>query len=89
MDDTRFFETVDGVIVPRMTPERREELKAYPLRSGDVFIATYPRSGTTWTQHIVRLLRSGGVDDGTVLDVAGINCNIRHQLTHAFPFALR
>ena len=70
MDDTRFFETVDGVIVPRMTPGRREELKAYPLRSGDVFIATYPRSGTTWTQHIVRLLRSGGVDDGTVLDVA-------------------
>lgn len=32
-------------------------------RADDVYIATYPRSGTTWMQYVVHLLLRGGRDD--------------------------
>ena len=31
-----------------------------PLRDGDVFIASFPKSGTTWMQHIVHTLATDG-----------------------------
>ena len=62
------FEIKDGFKVPRNTSERWEELNSYPLRPDDVFIATFFRSGTTWMQQIVKLLRSGGQPDGVKLD---------------------
>lgn len=34
--------------------------KNFRPRESDVFIATYPKCGTTWTQHIVHTLRTGG-----------------------------
>jgi len=37
-----------------------EHTKDLSLRSDDVFISTYPKCGTTWTQQIVQLLRTGG-----------------------------
>ena len=40
-----------------------EELKSFELRSDDVWVVSYPKSGTTWVQHIVKLLRNGGKDD--------------------------
>lgn len=30
-----------------------EKCKRLPLRSSDIFICSYPKSGTTWTQHII------------------------------------
>jgi hypothetical protein len=33
---------------------------SYRARPGDFFIATYPKCGTTWAQHIVYLLAHGG-----------------------------
>ena len=68
MDDV--YEETEGILIPRTSPERWKELKVYPLRPDDVFIATFPRSGTTWTQHTVRLLRNGSRDDGVSLDDA-------------------
>ena len=59
------FEEKDGVVLPRLSPERWEELKNFPLHHDDVFIVTFPKSGTTWVQQIVRLLRNG---DGKILD---------------------
>ncbi len=32
----------------------------FRARAGDIFISSYPRSGTTWLQHIAHALRSGG-----------------------------
>ena len=64
------YERIDDIYLPRMTPERWEELKNFPLKADDVFIVTYPRSGTTWTQQIVKLLRSGGRKDSVLLDRA-------------------
>lgn len=62
------MEKVNGVSLPRMSPERWEELKTFPLRHDDLFIVTYPKSGTTWMQQIVKLLRNGGRGDEVPLD---------------------
>uniref|UniRef100_A0A914WAE2 Sulfotransferase domain-containing protein n=1 Tax=Plectus sambesii TaxID=2011161 RepID=A0A914WAE2_9BILA len=37
---------------PIFTPELIRSAKSYEPEKGDVFIATYPKCGTTWTQHI-------------------------------------
>ncbi len=37
-------------------------ISSFELRPDDVFICTYPKSGTTWTQQIVNLLRCDGKD---------------------------
>ena len=60
----------DGILVPKTSPELWQRLKAAPIRPDDVIICTFPRSGTTWMQYIVKLLRNGGIDDGVSLDDA-------------------
>lgn len=53
-----------------VTSDRLGELKNFPLRSDDVFIVTYPKCGTTWTQQIVKLLRNNGQQDNTNLTLS-------------------
>ena len=63
----------NGISLPdfiTLTPQELDELKSFPLRPDDVFIVTYPKSGTTWAQQIVKLIRSNGKDDGRTIDVA-------------------
>ena len=56
---------LNGVLQPPfITQERLDQLKDFPVRSDDIWIVTYPKAGTTWTQNIVRLARNGGKDDG-------------------------
>ena len=44
-----------------ITSERTVALcAALPLREGDVFVASFPKSGTTWMQHIVHTLATDG-----------------------------
>ena len=33
---------------------------ALPLKAGDIFVASFPKSGTTWMQHIVHTLATNG-----------------------------
>ena len=52
----------------RIPENRLQVLADFPLRADDVFIVTYPKSGTTWTQQIVKLIKNNGVDDDVQLD---------------------
>ena len=63
---------IDGHPYPDfITKERLEVLPSIPLYEDDLFIVTYPKSGTTWMQQIVRLIQSNGrVDPGVPLKQA-------------------
>lgn len=60
---------IAGKLFFNIGKERWERLKKFAIRPDDVFIAGYPRSGTTWLQQIVKLLRNEGKDDGQRLDL--------------------
>ncbi len=50
-----------GLNIPFLvTPESIAEAASLPVDPSDVWIATYPKSGTTWTQNIVKLIRNKG-----------------------------
>ena len=46
----------------------KEMRRSFVAKPSDVFVASYPKSGTTWLQHIVSLIKNNGVDDGEDLD---------------------
>ncbi|XP_015912284.2 sulfotransferase 1A3 [Parasteatoda tepidariorum] len=48
---------LQGYLVPADLLEGLEDM---PIRRDDVFIITYPKSGTTWTEEIVSLICQGG-----------------------------
>ena len=43
------------------------EISDYPISPGDLYIATYSKSGTMWTIQIVALIRRGGEKNTTHL----------------------
>lgn len=55
----RLFERRIGRDAARVTRFLRGRMQ-FRGRSDDLFISSYPRSGTTWMQHIAHALRSGG-----------------------------
>ncbi len=40
-----------------------EIVQSVQLKPGDIFISTFAKAGTTWTQQIVKLIRNGGIAD--------------------------
>ena len=57
-----------GLTVPPIFDfEWIEQMKDMKLRPDDVWVVTYPKCGTTWTQQIVRLIINRGKDDGLTL----------------------
>ncbi len=44
-----------------------DKLKNFVLYPDDVYIATYPKCGTTWTQQIVKLIRRNGERDDVAI----------------------
>ncbi|KAH7972083.1 sulfotransferase 1C2 [Rhipicephalus sanguineus] len=51
---TPLYQYIDGFCIP--TAFREENFRSamkYKAREGDIFIVTYPKCGTTWTQYIV------------------------------------
>ncbi len=62
---------IDGLTLPKfITRERLKELESFTLYEDDVFVVTYPKCGTTWTQQILKLVRSNGQQDDTVLKLS-------------------
>ena len=56
---------IDGLKVPPMIDmEWVKSMKDMKIRPDDVWIVTYPKCGTTWTQQIVRLIINRGKEDG-------------------------
>jgi hypothetical protein len=58
----------NGIPVPPFIDQKRmDELKDWAVLPDDVYIVTYPKSGTTWTQQIAKLIKNNGVDNGVEL----------------------
>ena len=56
---------LNDLVVPKFVKqEELDKLKDFSLRDDDVWIVTYPKAGTTWTQYIVHLIHNEGKDDG-------------------------
>lgn len=56
---------VDGIpFPPYITQQHMDQLKNFPLRSDDIILATYPKSGTTWMQQVLKLIYTGGKENG-------------------------
>ena len=65
------FSKVNGVTVPGfVTQEAVDKLKSFKLYPDDVWVVTYPKCGTTWTQQIVRLIINKGVQDNIKVTTA-------------------
>ena len=59
------YHLINGLKVPKfVAQEEYDKLKTLKLYSDDVWIVTYPKCGTTWTQQIVKLIRNNGEHDG-------------------------
>ena len=46
----------------------RKLKQVFVAKAGEVVVASYPKSGTTWMQNIVSLIKNNGVDYGEDLD---------------------
>ena len=63
------MEKVNGLPVPYfITQTNVDSLQSFPLRPDDVWIVTYPKSGTTWMQQIVKLIRDDKNDLGKIIN---------------------
>ncbi|KAM8809900.1 amine sulfotransferase-like [Eudromia elegans] len=72
------------------TPEYIDSLETFEIRDSDVFIATFPKSGTVWTQNILSLIiyeghRNGTEDIANVDRIPWLEYNIKHMDYAALP----
>jgi len=55
---------LNGLPVPGdMTQAILDKLKSFELLADDVWVVTYPKSGTTWMLQVLKLIRKGGKQD--------------------------
>ncbi|XP_075434924.1 sulfotransferase 1C4-like isoform X2 [Ascaphus truei] len=57
---SRHLTAVEGVPVADLIAANWQEIWAFQAKPGDLLIDTYPKSGTTWVQEIVDLIRNEG-----------------------------
>ncbi|XP_071950964.1 sulfotransferase 1E1-like [Antedon mediterranea] len=57
----------DGVIYPWFVHAKTLDAMAdFKVRTDDVYVVSFPKSGTTWTQEIVSLIKNNGEPDNTI-----------------------
>jgi hypothetical protein len=62
---------VNGLLVSSFVKQERvDKLKDLELYPDDVWVVSYPKCGSTWTQQIVRLIRNNGVQDDVKIATA-------------------
>ncbi|KAM8809577.1 amine sulfotransferase-like [Eudromia elegans] len=66
------------------TPEYIDSLETFEIRDSDVFIATFPKSGSVWTQNILSLIiyeghRNGTEDIQNMERIPWLECSIKHM----------
>ena len=58
---------INGLPLPLLaTQHQMDFMKEMELFSDDIWVVTYPRSGTTWTQQIVRSILDKGDEDQSI-----------------------
>ncbi|XP_062426932.1 amine sulfotransferase-like [Rhea pennata] len=72
------------------TPEYIDSLETFEIRDSDIFIATYPKSGTVWTQNILSLIFHEGHRNGTenidIMErIPWLEYNVQKKDYSAFP----
>ena len=64
----RLNKLISGLLVPPFTTQEMvDELRTMSVREDDVFVVTFPKSGTTWMQQIVKLIHGNGEDNNEVI----------------------
>lgn len=64
------FSVVNGLRVPLFKQDDVDKLRSLQLYEDDVWIVSYPKSGSTWLQNIVKLIKNGGREDSVKVSVA-------------------
>ena len=63
------LEIVDGIsFLSRGGEDVKDLLSNFYTCPSDVFLSSYPKTGTTWLMQIVKLIRNDGVEDGREVD---------------------
>ena len=62
----------NGIVYPPMLDQKCVDnlIQNWKPLPEDVYVVGYMRSGTTWTQQILKLIRNNGVDDGVELHIS-------------------
>ena len=56
------FNLINGILFPRFI-SHQDERAGFCVLPSDLIVVSYPKSGSTWTQQIVKLIKLGGNDD--------------------------
>lgn len=89
--DGPWYKIVSGFNLPQDFDLAEDSLK-YAAKENDLFIVTFPKCGTTWTQQIVALILNGGsIADGQVFNLCPFLELVGREVVEGMkqPFAIK
>ena len=79
---------INGLVLPPFVTEKKlRSCSTFKTRCGDVFVVTYPKSGTTWLSEIIRnITNAEGTQKGSLMGDAGPLFEVaNHKKIESFP----